>query len=98
MVDILADQEKRAEKVKNGREVMYRIRSYFRITFGCQVGDYDGFNYRVKFSEGEKVVLKDIPRKYMEDHRSEKVHSDYWVKLFKTVEEELRNQKVDNPV
>ncbi len=93
MVDILADQGKKAEKVKSGREVMYRVRSYFRITFGCQVGDYDGSNYRVKFSEGEKVVRKDIPPKYMEDQRSEKVYSDYWVKLFKTVEEELSNQK-----
>jgi len=92
-----ANQREEEEMVKKAREVMYQIKSHFRIKFGCQVTKYLKYNYGVRFSEGDKVVWKDIPRKYMEDQHPEKSHTDYWEKLFNMVEEELNSQKGGKP-
>jgi hypothetical protein len=78
---------------------MHQIKSHFRITFGCQVIEYEevNFDYKVRFKKGKQVVQKFISQKYLDDRDPEKSHADYWATLFNTVEEELNNLKGGNP-
>ncbi len=54
----------------------------------CEVRDYDGLKYRVKFGEKAQPIL--IARKYiddwnLEDREERKLHTDYWEGLFEKV-------------
>ncbi len=88
MSDILADQEEREWRIKKAREVLHQIKLHFGKRVRCEVLDYDGLNYRVRFSRMRKDV--DVPRKYiddwnLEDRAERKPHTDYWEELFEKV-------------
>jgi hypothetical protein len=95
MVDILINLREREERVKKGRKVMVQIKSYFRKNFKCEIRDYDGMNYKVRFSEkGQVILTEDIPRKCIDDWSlDKKPHTDYWKELFGRIEEEVNRPK-----
>ena len=95
MVDILINLKEREERIKKGRKVMAQIKAHFRKNFRCEIRDYDGMNYKVRFSEkGQIILTEDIPQKRIDDWSLDKTpHSDYWKELFGRVEEELNRPK-----
>ncbi len=95
MVDIIINLREREVRIKKGRKVMVQIKSCFRKNFKYEIPDYDGMNYRVRFSEkGQIILTEDIPRKSIDDWSlDKKPHLDYWKELFGRVEEELNRPK-----
>jgi len=57
--------------------------------FKCEVLDYNGINYKIRFSQKEQVILtEDIPRKFFDDWNPRtKPLPEYWAELFNRVEE-----------
>ena len=57
--------------------------------FKCEVLDYNGINYKIRFSQKDQVILtEDIPRKFFDDWNPRtKPLPEYWVGLFNRVEE-----------
>jgi hypothetical protein len=95
MVDILINLIEREKRVKKGRKVINQIKSYFRNNFRCEMLDYDGINYRVRFSKkGQVILTEDIPQKYIDDWSlDKKPHTDYWKELFGRGEEGVNRPK-----
>ena len=95
MVDILINLKEREEKIKKGQKVMAQIKAHFRKNFKSEIRDYDGMNYKVRFSEkGQIILTEDIPQKRIDDWSLDKnPHLDYWKELFGRVEEEVNRPK-----
>ena len=57
--------------------------------FKCEVLDYNGVNYKIRFSQKDQVILtEDIPRKFFDYWNPRtKPLPEYWAELFNRVEE-----------
>ncbi len=86
-------KEETEEHLKKAREVMHQVKTVIGIKLGIRVADYDGLNYKVKFSGMAEFTFRNIPREYLDDKDTLEAHADYWVVLFKEVEEELNKWK-----
>ncbi len=91
---MVADKAKTEEHLKKAREVMHQVKTVLGIKLGIRVADYDGTTYKTKFDDGtSNFIFKSIPREYFDDKDTLEVHADYWVVLFKEVQEELNKRK-----
>jgi ABC-type branched-subunit amino acid transport system ATPase component len=59
-------------KIEKAQKILNRVGLHAKKRFKCRVIDYGSerklsLAYRVEFSQGGKIIIEDIPRRYIED-------------------------------